>query len=125
MCYGGIQEEGCIKNAIIIEVPAIPHSLVWLNCRGQGYRDDVSIDATLPHDKGINRQCLCCRRCDRTQHESKGRDPDILKPSILFHNLSCSYLVMWKVGLGEHRAPLYLAFPVHILFHNFAPVLLC
>ena len=58
MCYGGIKAGGRIKNAIIIEVPAIPHSLVWLNCRGQGYLDDVSIDATLSHDKGINRQCL-------------------------------------------------------------------
>jgi hypothetical protein len=55
MCYGGTQEEARIKNAIIIEVPAIPHLHVWLNCRGQGYLDDVSIDATLSDDKGINR----------------------------------------------------------------------
>ena len=103
MCYGGIQEEARIKNAIIIEVPAIPHLLVWLNCRGQGYRDDVSIDATLSHDKGINRQCLCCRCCHRTQHESEGRHPDILKPSILFHNLSCSYLVMLNWGKTNSR----------------------
>ena len=97
MCYVGFKSRPVSKTAIIIEVPAIPHSLVWLNCRGQGYLDDVSIDATLSHDKGINRQCLCCRCCHRTQHESEGRHPDILKPSILFHNLSCSRLVMLKV----------------------------
>ena len=89
--------EGPYQKSIIIEVPAIPHLHVWLNCRGQGYRDDVSIDATLSHDKGINRQCLCCRCCHRTQHESEGRHPNILKPSILFHNLSYSCLVTLKV----------------------------
>ena len=103
MCYRGIQEKARIKNAIVIEVPAIPHLLVWLNCRGQGYLDDVSIDATLSHDKGINRQCLCCRCCHRTQHESEGRHPDILKPSILFHNLSCSCLVMLNLGQTNNR----------------------
>jgi len=100
MCYGGIQEEWRIKNAIIIEVPAIPHWLVWLNYRGQGYLDDVSRDATLSHDKAINRQCLCCRRCDRTQYESQERHHDILKPSIFFHNLCCSCLVITSFVVG-------------------------
>jgi hypothetical protein len=100
MCYSGIKAGDRIKNAIIVEIPAISHCLVWLNCRGQGYPDDVSIDAILAHDKGINRQCLCCRRCHRTQHESESRHPDTLKPSILFHNLSCSFLVILKLEVS-------------------------
>ena len=96
MCYGGIKAGGRIKNAIIIEVPAIPHALVWLNCRGQGYLNDVSIEASLSHYKGISRQCLCGGGCHRAQYESEGGHHDILKPSILFHNLSCFYLVMFS-----------------------------
>jgi hypothetical protein len=128
MCYRRTQEKARIKNSIVIEVPAILHPLVWLNCSGQGYLDDVSIDATLSHDKGINRQCLCCRCGHRTQHDSEGRHPDVLKPSIVFHNLSCSCPVMLFIlllscyvegsGWARRRAPIYLAFPVHKLFHN-------
>jgi hypothetical protein len=100
MCYGGVKARYRIKNAIIIEVPAIPRSLVWLHCRGKGYPDNVSIDATLAHYKGISRQRLCCRCCHRTQHESERGHHDILNPSILFHNLPCSYLVMSSL-IGE------------------------
>jgi hypothetical protein len=124
MCYGGVKVGGRIKNAIIIEVPAIPHSLVWLNCRGQGYLNDVSIEASLSHYKGISRQCLCCRGCHRAQYDSEGCHHDILKPSILFHNLSCFYLVMFSFLVASHliaRDPLDGSQRVSCLLHRLNP----